>query len=71
MSTNTNTNNMIPNGNSNVKPDGSLDVNTVIPEVDWTVDHEDILIEWADKAMCFRWLHSRAHALYSKLNYNY
>jgi hypothetical protein len=21
--------------------------------------------------MCFRWLHSRAHALYSKLNYNY
>jgi hypothetical protein len=62
---------MIPNGNSNVKPDGSLDVNTVIPEVDWTVDHEDILIEWADKAMCFRWLHSRAHALYSKLNYNY
>jgi hypothetical protein len=62
---------MIPNGNSNVKQDGSLDVNTVIPEVDWTVDHEDILIEWADKAMCFRWLHSRAHALYSKLNYNY
>ncbi len=71
MSTNTNTNNMIPNGNSNAKQDGSVDVNTVIPEVDWTVDHEDILIEWADKAMCFRWLHSRAHALYSKLNYNY
>jgi hypothetical protein len=62
---------MIPNGNSNAKQDGSVDVNTVIPEVDWTVDHEDILIEWADKAMCFRWLHSRAHALYSKLNYNY
>ena len=43
----------------------------VLPEIEWTIDHEDILIEWADKAMCFRWLHSRAHALYSKLNYNY
>jgi len=46
-------------------------ITEVLPEVEWTIDHEDILIEWADKAMCFRWLHSRAHALYSKLNYNY
>ena len=46
-------------------------VTEVLPEIEWTIDHEDILIEWADKAMCFRWLHSRAHALYSKLNYNY
>ena len=71
MSNSTNTNNSTTNSNSNAKPDGVVDVNTVIPEVDWTVDHEDILVEWADKAMCFRWLHSRAHALYSKLNYNY
>jgi hypothetical protein len=71
MSSTTNTNNSNPNGNSNAKPDGTVDTNTAIPEVDWTIDHEDILIEWADKAMCFRWLHSRAHALYSKLNYNY
>lgn len=71
MSNSTNTNNLITGGNANAKPDGTLDANAVIPEVDWTIDHEDILIEWADKAMCFRWLHSRAHALYSKLNYNY
>ena len=71
MSNTTNTNNSAPNGNSNVKTDGSNDVNAVLPEIDWTIEHEDILIEWADKAMCFRWLHSRAHALYSKLNYNY
>ena len=38
---------------------------------EWTTDHEDILVEWADKAMCYRWLHSRSHALYSKLNYSY
>ena len=58
------------NGNTNGNGNGEQPVET-LPEVEWTVDHEDILIEWADKAMCFRWLHSRAHALYSKLNYNY
>jgi hypothetical protein len=37
-------------------------------EIDWTPEHEGILIEWADKAMCYRWLHSKAHAMYSSLN---
>jgi len=37
-------------------------------EVDWTPEHEGILIEWADKAMCYRWLHSKANAMYSSLN---
>lgn len=36
--------------------------------VDWTQEHEQILIEWADKAMCYRWLHSKANMLYSYLN---
>ena len=31
----------------------------------WREEHEKILIEWADKAMVYRWLHSRAHALFS------
>ena len=35
---------------------------------DWTPDHENILVEWADKAMCYRWLHTRANAMYSTLN---
>jgi len=37
-------------------------------DADWTVEHEAILFEWADKAMCYRWLHSRANMLYSTLN---
>ena len=37
-------------------------------ESDWTPDHEKILIEWADKAMCYRWLHTRANSMYSHLN---
>lgn len=36
--------------------------------IEWTPEHEQILIEWADKAMCYRWLHSKANAMYSTLN---
>ena len=35
---------------------------------EWKLDHEKILVEWADKAMCYRWLHSRSNAMYSTLN---
>ena len=34
----------------------------------WTEQHENILIEWADKATCFRWLHAKSHVEYSKAN---
>lgn len=36
--------------------------------LNWSPEHESILIDWADKAMCYRWLHSRAHSMYSRLN---
>lgn len=52
--------------------DLSEDDNFIIDQstniIEWTVEHEKILIEWADKAMCYRWLHSKANALYSRLN---
>lgn len=34
----------------------------------WKEEHEKILIDWADKAMCYRWLHSRSNHSYSLLN---
>ena len=37
-------------------------------DFEWTVEHEQILIEWADKAMCYRWLHSKSNTMYSNLN---
>jgi hypothetical protein len=37
-------------------------------DVEWTTEHEQILIEWADKAMCYRWLHSKSNSLFSNLN---
>jgi len=36
-------------------------------EVQWTEEHEFVLVEWADKAMCYRWLHSRSHLAYANL----
>ena len=38
------------------------------PYVEWSSDHEAILVDWADKALCYRWLHSKSHNNYSKLN---
>lgn len=37
-------------------------------EQEWKSEHENILVEWADKAMCYRWLHARSHQAYSKTN---
>jgi len=37
-------------------------------DIEWSTEHEQILIEWADKAMCYRWLHSKANSMYSRLN---
>lgn len=45
----------------------SIDNKTAII-MEWNHDHEKILIEWADKAMCYRWLHSKSNLMYSKLN---
>tara|TARA_B110000285_G_scaffold205087_2_gene242578 strand:- start:1033 stop:1935 length:903 start_codon:yes stop_codon:yes gene_type:complete len=42
--------------------------NLIIPEKKWTTGHEKILIDWADKAMCYRWLHSRSHQRFSTVN---
>ena len=39
-----------------------------IPPVLWTDDHENILVEWADKALCYKWLHSKSHINYSRAN---
>jgi hypothetical protein len=46
--------------NPSVNPNGA--------EAKWTIDHEKIFIEWADKAMCYRWLHSRSHEWFSYMN---
>ena len=37
-----------------------------LPDIQWTEEHENILVDWADKAMCYRWLHSKSNQRFSK-----
>ena len=34
----------------------------------WGKEHDDILVDWADKAMCYRWLHNRENEHYNRKN---
>jgi hypothetical protein len=34
--------------------------------VEWTVHHEKILIDWADKASCYKWLHEKSNREFSR-----
>lgn len=54
--------------NDNILDEDMLTKNINKLDAEWTTEHEDILIEWADKAMCYRWLHSKSNSLYSSLN---
>ena len=38
------------------------------PHSKWTDQHERILAEWADKAMCYRWMHAKSENKYSYLS---
>ena len=53
---------------NNLIDNGAMEEDIVVKNIEWTQEHEGILIEWADKAMCYRWLHSKSNMLYSRLN---
>jgi hypothetical protein len=57
--------------NENIETD-NIDSNVSIkknqPYVEWSEDHEKILVDWADKALCYKWLHNKAHVAYSTKN---
>ena len=53
--------------NNSIEEKDELNKDNILT-VEWTQEHEQILIEWADKAMCYRWLHAKANAMYSSLN---
>tara|TARA_A100001015_G_scaffold311080_1_gene413611 strand:+ start:1018 stop:1905 length:888 start_codon:yes stop_codon:yes gene_type:complete len=41
---------------------------SILEQQEWKSEHETILVDWADKAMCYRWLHAQSHQSYSKTN---
>jgi hypothetical protein len=61
------------NDNDNANHDNNendelLLINKDGDKIEWTVEHEKILTEWGDKAMCYKWLHSKSNNMYSRLN---
>ena len=53
---------------NNLSDNDAIEEDIIVKNIEWTQEHEGILIEWADKAMCYRWLHSKSNMLYSRLN---
>jgi hypothetical protein len=37
-------------------------------KIEWSVENEDILVEWCDVAQCYRWLHMRSNRKYNRLH---
>jgi hypothetical protein len=38
------------------------------PPIDWSPQHEKILIDWADKATCYKWLHDKTTREFARKN---
>ena len=43
------------------------DINLEYENMEWKEYHENILVDWADKALCYRWLHSKSSSKYIRL----
>jgi len=37
-------------------------------KVEWSPENEKLLVEWCDVAQCYKWLNSRAHNKFSRMN---
>lgn len=35
----------------------------------WTRAHENVLVDWGDKALCYKWLHMKSHTYYRFYHY--
>ena len=38
------------------------------PKIEWSREQEELLAVWADKALCYRWLHDLAEKKFTRLN---
>ena len=51
----------------------TMDDSNIVQETQnlWKKEEEELLREWADKAQCFRWLHTKSHEKYRWINAYY
>ena len=67
-------NNNNNNTNNNIDPDidEAIDIEddmySMINNIRWSDEHENILVDWADQAMCYKWMHGRARVKYNRVN---
>ena len=52
--------------NSHTQSNQSNQSNTHIKNTIWTTHHEKILIDWADKATCYKWLHEKSQREFAR-----
>ena len=68
---NENTENILDNSNNNSNNNSNEKYIKKTMKVDnhseWSQDHEKVLVEWADKAMCYRWLHNKSNEKYNSM----
>jgi len=60
--------NEIINDNNLKNNEDKINSNLSNNNIQWTSHHEKILIDWADKATCYKWLHEKSHIEYSSRN---
>jgi hypothetical protein len=69
---NNNNNNNNHNNISTTKDDSSEDTysntNTTTKSIEWSIENEEMLVEWCDIAQCYKWLNTRAHNRFSFLH---
>jgi len=52
----------------NKKPERKKEENG-LEHKEWTLEQEELLAEWAEKAACYRWLHNQSEKYYRTRNY--
>ncbi len=55
-----------PPRNKNDTASISTNISSHLADVVWTHHHEKILIDWADKATCYKWLHEQSQAEFAR-----
>ena len=54
----------------NKKPERKKeDIKNETDHKEWTLEQEELLAEWAEKAACYRWLHNKSEKYYRVRNY--
>ena len=59
------------NDNNDVDDDNAesiYDITNQASSVTWSIQHEKILVDWADKATCYKWLHEKTHREFARKN---